>query len=71
MSSYSFIVKTAPRRGFSADEAADYIGNKSIFERMLRHGWLAPSHQGHKQTLFDLRDLDAVFDRLKKEELPE
>ena len=68
---YSFIVKATPRRGLPPEDAADYVGSQSVFERMKKHGWIKPSHVGHKQTLFDLRDLDAAFDRLKRESLPE
>jgi len=38
---------------------------------MRKHKWIQPAHQGHKQTLYDITDLDGAFERLKKEDLPE
>ena len=70
MAGYNLIIKSTPRRGLSPEDAADYVGNQTVFDRMRRHKWIKPSHEGHKQTLFDLNDLDAAFERMKREELP-
>ena len=70
MAGYSILVKAVPRRGLNAEEAADFIGNKAVFDRMLKAGWIKAAHSGHKATIYDLRDLELTFDRLKREELP-
>lgn len=58
------------KRGFSAAEAADYLGvSERELRRLTANGHLAPKYAGEKHTkpLYDLRDLDRHFDSLPTE----
>ena len=59
------------KRGFSPEEAANYVGSKELLRQFERANWLKPFVRGNRLTRYDLRDLDGCFDRLKAgESLP-
>ena len=59
------------KRGFSPEEAANYVGSKELLRQFERAKWLKPFVRGNRLTRYDLRDLDGCIDRLKAgESLP-
>lgn len=56
---------TAPRRGLSCAEAADYIGvSVSKFLEMVEDGRMPPAKAIDRRRIWDLRELDRAFDDL-------
>lgn len=68
MSKFSSIV--IQQRSLDPNEAAQYVGGIGLLRSYLAAGWLKPYVQTHRLTRYDVRDLDLVIDRHKRENLP-
>ncbi|MCC7518526.1 MAG: hypothetical protein IT578_05010 [Verrucomicrobiae bacterium] len=64
---YSELVKPL---GIRSDEAGAMIGNLSLFERMIRAGWIRPVVNRHSCKLFDVTDVEQCWKRLKAGDYP-
>lgn len=64
---YSELVKPL---GIRSDEAGTMIGNTSLFERMIRAGWIKPVVDRHSCRLFDMADVEQCWKRLKAGDYP-
>lgn len=56
--------------GFRPDEAAEVLGSVELLERCRAAGWIEPTVQQKKLTLFDYSDLCKCWSRLRKGERP-
>ena len=55
--------RPAPRRGLSREEAAIYLGiSPSKFDQMRADGRISPARLIDNRKVFDIRELDEVFD---------
>jgi hypothetical protein len=64
------LIQLTPKRGLSADEAGIYLGCRAWFDRALKAGWFKAVHNG-KEKRYDIDDIDACWNRFKKDEWPE
>lgn len=63
--------RTKPRRGLSREEAADYIGiSPTKFDEGRRDGRIPPARLMDSRRLWDIHELDVVFERLPREDSP-
>jgi hypothetical protein len=51
-------------------EAVIYVNSPELFTQLEKAGWVKPSVQAHKMTLFDREMIDQALDRLLIEALP-
>jgi hypothetical protein len=60
------MIGTLPRRGLRRSEAAAYIGvGTTKFDELVQRGLMPEGIKIDGVRLFDIRDLDQSFDRLK------
>ena len=60
-----------PRRGLSRIEAAIYLGiSPSHFDEKRKAGQIPPARQDGERKLWDVHELDLVFDALPREDAP-
>jgi hypothetical protein len=63
--------KTFPRRGLSREEAAAYIGiSPSKFDEMRKDGRIGPAKLIDARKVWDIHQLDEVFEALPSEGPP-
>lgn len=59
------------RRGLSREQAADYLGiSPSKFDEMRTAGKIPPARLCDRRKLWDIRELDVVFETLPREDVP-
>lgn len=68
---YSVVTASSPQRLVDEDGAGLYVRIPALFEKMLKAGWIKPTTNRRKVTLYDLEDLDGCVERLKRGEYPE
>jgi predicted DNA-binding transcriptional regulator AlpA len=61
-------IRPIPRRGLSRDESAMYCGiSATLFNRMVQDGRMPAPRLIDARKVWDMRSLDAAFDRLPVE----
>ena len=58
-------------RLLDADDAAHYVGGKTLLNLFESAGWVKPACRRHKLIRYDCKILDAACDRLQAGEWPE
>jgi hypothetical protein len=56
--------------GYRPRDVIDALGSKSLYERAVHAGWIAPVIRKHKLVLFDSADIERCWKRIKAGELP-
>lgn len=67
---YSDLVKIEPLM-IDGDGAGVLLGRKSVFEDMVRAGWIKPVVHRHKAKLYKLADLKSCARRLEQGDYPQ
>lgn len=66
------VLPLAPRRGLSCEEAAAYIGlSATKFLALVGEGRMPKPVRVDRRSIWDIRELDAAFDALREDKLPE
>jgi hypothetical protein len=66
---FSDVVTLAPRL-MRREDCRRYCGAPQLFDLMEQFGWIKPTVQRNRMTLFDVRRLDECIDRLNRGEYP-
>ncbi|MCB1232238.1 MAG: hypothetical protein KDN19_18450 [Verrucomicrobiae bacterium] len=59
-----------PRLGIRRRDVIATFGSRSLYEDCVRAGWLRPLVRRGRLTLFDASDVEKVWMRIKKGEVP-
>ena len=65
---YSELIKPL---GIHTEEAGAMIGNVALFEKMVRAGWIKPVVNRHSCRLFDIKNVEQCWLRLKGGDFPQ
>jgi hypothetical protein len=56
--------------GYRPDEAANLLGSEQLLRECVQAGWIEPTIQRNKLTLYDGSDLVGCWARIRKGEMP-
>jgi hypothetical protein len=59
-----------PPRILRLKAAQMYVGGEANLRTLIKVGWVKPIIQHHKNTSFDIRDLDLAIDKAKLDGFP-
>jgi len=65
---YSELIKPL---GIDTEQAGFMFGRKSLFEKVVNLGWIKPVVDRHSCKLYDIREVEACWERLRAEGLPD
>ena len=59
-----------PVFAYTAGELPKVFRSQKLARRLIKHQWLAPVVKQHRLVLYDVADVEAVWERLKRGEIP-